>query len=75
MIIQPLGEIQPIHGYHKVDGEWQPWATKPGFMYTAALLSCGYCGSLISGMGGPGGPDWMCVSCYEKEKLGNLNEK
>jgi hypothetical protein len=64
MHITPLNEIKPTLAYHRVNETWEPWGPQTGFLYTAAVLTCGCCGAIISGMGGPGGPDWMCISCY-----------
>jgi len=64
MQITPLMNTKPILAYHKVNDIWEPWAPQSGFMYTAAVLACGCCGKIISGMGGPGGPDWRCLTCF-----------
>jgi hypothetical protein len=64
-----------ILGYRKTGKDtWEPIEQpKKGFMYTAAIMTCGQCGNVISGMGGGGAQNTYCVSCYEKEHNG-VNE-
>lgn len=38
---------------------------KPGYIYTAAVLCCSSCGSVIRSMGGPGSNS-LCLKCVEK---------
>lgn len=44
---------------------------EPGFLVTAALLSCGLCGVTISGNGGPGGGQ-VCIRCGDELARGGL---
>jgi hypothetical protein len=64
-------EIRPILAYRKVNDRWEPWTINPGNLYTAAMLACGRCGNIISGMGGPGGENWLCPKCYQQEISAN----
>ena len=43
---------------------------KPGYIYTAAVLSCGSCGTVIRSMGGPGS-NTVCLKCVEKLNMLN----
>ena len=58
-----------ILGYRKTGkDDWQPIIHSKGYLYTAAVMTCGCCGSVITGMGGPGTQNTYCVPCYEKEQ-------
>lgn len=60
--------IGDILGYRKTGKDtWEPIVHSKGYMYTAALMHCGRCGSMISGMGGPGSSNTVCVPCYKRE--------
>ena len=59
-----------ILGYRKTGKDtWAPIVQPRGYIYTAAVMTCGHCNSWISGMGGPGGHNTVCVPCYEKEQI------
>ena len=47
------------------------YETRPGQLVTAAVRSCSLCGTMISGMGGPG---WgsICIPCGDDIKAGKL---
>ena len=63
-----------ILGYRKTGKDtWEPIIQSNGYIFTAAVMSCGRCGGWISGMGGPGGNNTICVPCYEKEKNERTN--
>lgn len=63
-----------ILGYRKTGKDsWQPIIHSKGYMYTAAVMTCGCCGNMITGMGGPGTQHTYCVSCYEKEQNESTN--
>ena len=55
-----------ILGYNKTpDGSWKPlYECKQGYIYSAALVSCKKCHTIIRGMGGP--MNALCVDCYNK---------
>jgi hypothetical protein len=60
--------MSKILGYRKTGKDtWQPITQDKGYIYTAAVMTCGCCGGMISGMGGPGTQNTYCVRCYEKE--------
>ena len=42
---------------------------RPGGIATAAVRSCGLCGTMISGMGGPGSGS-VCIPCGNLVKSG-----
>jgi hypothetical protein len=65
-----------ILGYRKTGKDtWEP-IEQPmkGFVYTAAIMTCGCCGTVISSMGGPGSQNTYCIPCYEKNIL-ELNDE
>ena len=56
-----------ILGYRKIAKDvWEPIIQEKGYMFTAALMFCGKCQDPISGMGGPGNNNTVCVPCYEE---------
>jgi hypothetical protein len=58
-----------ILGYRKTGKDtWEPIIHSSGYIFTAAVMTCGRCSTMISGMGGPGGKNTICVPCYEKEQ-------
>ena len=54
-----------ILGYYK-DGK-PIYETKRGYIYTAAVISCDKCRTIIRGMGGPAFGS-LCAPCYETKK-------
>lgn len=38
---------------------------KKGYMYTAAVITCSHCGTIMSGMGGPR-PNAICFKCADE---------
>lgn len=55
-----------ILGYRKTGRDtWEPIRHSKGYIYTAAVMHCGSCGNMISGMGGPGTQNTVCPACYE----------
>ena len=52
-----------ILGYSRLpDGVWEPlYECKPGYIYSAAIVSCQKCRQMIRSMGGP--MHAVCVNC------------
>lgn len=60
---------EEILGYRKTGKDiWEPIIQRKDYIYTAAVMICGKCNGWITGMGGPGGNNTYCLSCYEKVK-------
>ena len=53
-------------GYRKTGKDsYEPIVLKEGYIYTAAIMCCGKCGSMIAGMGGPGSQHTLCMKCFD----------
>ena len=83
---KPRNRMVNIIGYRfkrlkeSVDGKmsftdhWEPiYPIQPGWISTAAIMSCQDCGTTISSSGGPG-HNCLCPTCYNKFKLVNFTE-
>lgn len=58
-----------VLGYRKIGKDsYQPIIQSKGYIFTAAIMTCGKCKSVISAMGGPGGNNTLCVPCYTELK-------
>ena len=60
---------EQVLGYRKTGKDaYEPITQSKGYIFTAAVMHCGKCQSVISGMGGPGGNNTLCVTCYTELK-------
>ena len=58
-----------VLGYRKTGKDtYEPITQSKGYIFTAAVLTCGKCKGMISGMGGPGNSNTICVPCYTELK-------
>ncbi len=58
-----------VLGYRKTGKDtYEPITQPKGYIFTAAIMTCGKCKSMISGMGGPGNSNTLCVPCYTELK-------
>jgi hypothetical protein len=57
-----------IIGYSPIpDGSWEPITPcKKDYIYSAAIVSCSQCSSLIRSMGGPISGA-LCIDCYQSK--------
>ena len=47
---------------------------KKGYIYTAAVITCSHCGTIMSGMGGPR-PHAVCFRCADELDITSKVEK